>query len=87
VLPHEDGFPAGPFDGVDPNDHEAFMARYQQVKEQLAIPIPHTPPPSPPGHRSTPQRWDRAPPSQGHGLIAATACGRNLPSPPGALKI
>lgn len=23
----------------------------------------------------------------GHGLIAATACGRSLPSPPGALNI
>ena len=38
LLPHEDGFPPGAFDGVDPSGTQAFTARYRQVKEELAIP-------------------------------------------------
>src|SRR6266702_1178747 len=38
LLPHENGFPAGSFDGVDANNTEASMSRYRQVKEELAIP-------------------------------------------------
>lgn len=87
LLPHEDGFPAGAFDGINPNDTKAFMARYLQVKEELAIPDT--------AHATTIAAWTSVNPAAlgpdtsvtGHGLIAVTACGRNLPSPPGALKI
>jgi hypothetical protein len=38
LLPHQDGFPEGAFDGVSPTDSEAITARYRQVKEDLQIP-------------------------------------------------
>jgi hypothetical protein len=87
LLPHEDGFPDGALGGVDPNDTEAFLARYLQVKEELAIPDT--------AHATTVAARASVNPATlgpltsvtGHGLIAATACGRDLPSPPGALKI
>ena len=87
LLPHEDGFPGDAFDGVNPDDTTAFMTRYLQVKEALAIPDT--------AHATTVAARTSVNPAAlgphtsitGHGLIAATACGRSLPSPPGALKI
>ena len=87
LLPHEDGFPDDAFDGINPDDTKAFMTRYLQVKETLAIPDT--------AHATTIAARTSVNPAAlgphtsvtGHGLIAATACGRSLPSPPGALKI
>lgn len=87
LLPHEDGFPDDAFDGINPNDTKAFTARYLQVKEALAIPDP--------AHATTIAARTSVNPAAlgphtsvtGHGVIAATECGRSLASPPGALKI
>ncbi len=87
LLPHEDGFPADAFDGISAADTEAYMARYCQVKEELAIPDA--------AHATTiaarisinPAALGPHTSVAGHSVIAATTCGRHQPSPPGALKI
>lgn len=87
LLPHENGFPDGAFDGVNPNDTKAFMARFLQVKETLAI--PDTAHATAIAARTSVNPAALGPQTSvvGHGLIAATAWGRSLPSPPGTLKI
>jgi hypothetical protein len=87
VLPHEDSFPDDAFAGVDPNDSEAFKARWTHVKEEQGIPDAcdaallagelSIDPASLGPHTAT----------RGRALLALTSCGRELGMPPGALQI
>ncbi|WP_432105687.1 HEAT repeat domain-containing protein [Streptomyces sp. bgisy091] len=87
LLPHQDGFPEDTFDGVNPTDSEAVVARYLQVKEDLRIPDTcyandiaarvSVDPGALGAHTST----------SGHGVVALTACGREHGHPAGALPV
>jgi HEAT repeats len=87
LPPHENGFPPGAFDGISSTGTGAFHARYQQLKQELHIPDT--------AHATTvagrasinPEALGPRTTVTGHGIIAATACRKYLPSPPGALRI
>jgi hypothetical protein len=87
LLPHEDGFPDGAFDGIDPSDSHAFRRRYIAVRQQLCIPDE--------AHATTVAARASVDPAAlgphttviGHAVIAATTCRQYQPSPPGALTI
>ncbi|MDN3025819.1 HEAT repeat domain-containing protein [Streptomyces sp. S.PB5] len=93
LLPHEDGFPEGAFAGVSPTDHEAFAARYQQVKEELAIPdtccATHVAArvSVDPGALGTQGALGTRTRVTGTGVLALTACGRRHGHPAGALTV
>jgi hypothetical protein len=87
VLPHEDPFPDDALDGVDPNDTEAFTARWMHVKDELGIPDACN-------AALLAQELSVGPASLGPGtavrgraLLALTSCGRELGMPPGAVPI
>ncbi|MFE6049303.1 HEAT repeat domain-containing protein [Kitasatospora sp. NPDC056446] len=85
LLPHQDSFPAGALDGVDPSDPEAFHARYLRVKEELRI--PDTCDASDIAARLSVDPATLGPHTRtaGHGVLALTACGRAHGHPSGAL--
>lgn len=87
LLPHQDGFPAGAFDGVDPYDSEAFLARRRQLKEELGI--PDTCDASTIAARLSVDPGGLGPrvAVTGHGVLALTACGRRHGHPAGALPV
>ncbi|MEU8799585.1 HEAT repeat domain-containing protein [Spirillospora sp. NPDC048819] len=87
LLPHVDGFPDDAFDGIDISDHEAFSARYHQVKKDLDIPDEC--------HATTFAARASVDPSalgahtrvEGRAVLALTGHGREHGHPRGALEI
>ncbi|MBB5866933.1 hypothetical protein F4553_000312 [Allocatelliglobosispora scoriae] len=88
LLPDQrPALPADAFDGVDLRDQAAVGARWDQLKLDHAIPDTCT--------ATTIARQLSVDPAamgphlrvEGGGVIARTACGRDLPTPPGALEI
>jgi hypothetical protein len=88
LLPHEDGFPPGALDGVDPTDDlDAFMRRYREVKAELNIPDTCS-------ATDVAERMSVDPGSlgahtvvSGTAVLALTECGRRHGYPPAALEI
>ncbi len=87
LLPHEDGFPEDAFHGVDPTDHDAFLARYQLVKQELNIPDTCNATLFAGRASVDPARLGPQTRVEGHGVLALTACGRVHGHPRGALRI
>ncbi|MGA5818047.1 HEAT repeat domain-containing protein [Kitasatospora sp. NPDC094028] len=87
LLPHQYGFPAGAYDGVDPCDTEAFLARHRQLKEELGI--PDTCDANVIAARLSVDPGGLGPhlAVTGHGVLALTACGRRHGHPAGALPV
>lgn len=87
VLPHEDPFPDDAFDGVDPSDTEAFMARWMQVKAELGIPDTCNAALLAEDLSVRPDSLGPGTVVRGRALLALSSCGRELGMPPGALRI
>lgn len=87
LLPHEDGFPEGAFDGVSHGDSEAFAARYQQVKEDLGIPDTCYATDIAARLSVDPGALGARTRVTGTGVLALTACGRRYGHPAGALTV
>lgn len=87
VLPHEDPFPPGAFDGVSYRDGEAFQQRWHQVKQDLQIPDECN------GAiiagRTSVDPSELGPHTcvEGSAWLALTECGRTYGDAPGALEI
>jgi hypothetical protein len=87
LLPHVDDFPENTFDGVPPSSNEAFLARYQQVKQEPDV--------SDEAHATTVAARVSVDPSAlsprttvvGRAVVALTACGIAEGKVPGALDI
>ncbi|MEU6377130.1 HEAT repeat domain-containing protein [Streptomyces sp. NPDC046909] len=87
LLPHEDGFPEGAFAGVSHTDHEAFAARYRQVKEELAIPDTCYATDIAARVCVDPGALGARTRVAGTGVLALTTCGRVHGHPAGALMV
>ncbi|MEV6293106.1 HEAT repeat domain-containing protein [Streptomyces sp. NPDC051896] len=87
LLPHQDGFPEGAFDGVSASDTEAFTARYHQVKEELRIPDTCYANDIAARLSVDPAALGANTRIEGCGVLALTACGREHGHPAGALPV
>jgi hypothetical protein len=87
LLPHQDGFPKGAFDGVSLADSEAVVARYRQVKEDLQIPDTCCASDIAARMSVDPGVLGAHTRTSGNGVVALTACGREHGHPAGALPV
>ncbi|MER7757200.1 HEAT repeat domain-containing protein [Kitasatospora sp. NPDC097643] len=87
LLPHQDGFPDGAFDGVNLFDSEAFAARYLQVKEELHIPDTCDATDIAACLSVDPGALGAHTRTEGHAVLALTTCGREHGHPAGALPV
>lgn len=85
LLPHQRALPDDAFDGVDLSDHEAFFARYRQVKERLGIPDTCHADDIAARMSVDPGALGAHTRVEGVGVLALTACGREHGHPAGAL--
>jgi hypothetical protein len=87
LPPHENGFPENAFDDVDPYGHEAFLAHYVRLKEELGIPDTCVATMVAARASVDPSALGPHTRVEGHGVLALTACGREHGHPRGALSI
>ncbi len=85
LLPHQRALPDDAFDGVDLMDFEAFVARRQQVKEELGIPDTCYANDIAARLSVDPGALGAHTRIEGTGVLALTACGREHGHPAGAL--
>ncbi|MFG2819211.1 HEAT repeat domain-containing protein [Kitasatospora sp. NPDC048365] len=87
LLPHQDGFPDGAFDGVPLADSEAFSDRYLRVKAELGIPDTCYATDIAARLSVDPGALSPGTVVEGQGVLALTACGRVHGHPAGALPV
>ncbi|MEU6549030.1 HEAT repeat domain-containing protein [Streptomyces sp. NPDC046915] len=87
LLPHQDGFPADAFDGADFTDAEEFAAWCRRVKEEHRIPDTCYAKDIAARLSVDPGALGAHTRVAGSGVLALTACGRELGHPAGALPV
>ncbi|MEU5592983.1 HEAT repeat domain-containing protein [Streptomyces sp. NPDC020298] len=87
LLPHQDGIPAGAFDGVGFSDTEEFVAWCRRVKEEHRIPDTCYAKDIAARLSVDPGALGAHTRVEGSGVLALTACGRELGHPAGALPV